>query len=262
MMPIGPLRQRSRLRIIGLRHCLCRMQICVRNPGRVMLASVSLAILTSTCPVLAQINTPHSESSMSKPYPPDIDPQSGSRLPIPRREDLDDAGKRTYDRGNTPGANIAGLRGPAGVQLYSPRTTEHLSAINQYLRFEAGFTPQIREIAILATAREMDSQFEWVAHEPEALKNGVPQSLIDTIKHRRRTQGLGKTEALVIELARELWRDHKVKSETFASLKEIYGPHKLIDLVLLMGAYASTAGLLSAVDVQLPPGKEPMLPIP
>ena len=34
----------------------------------------------------------------------------------------------------------------------------------------------MREVAILTTAREMDSQFEWVAHEPEAIKEGVPQT--------------------------------------------------------------------------------------
>ena len=45
-----------------------------------------------------------------------------------------------------------------------------MRALNRYLRFEAGFTPRMREIAILATAREMDSQFEWCAHEPEALE--------------------------------------------------------------------------------------------
>ena len=39
----------------------------------------------------------------------------------------------------------------------------------------------MRELAILTTAREMDSQFEWVAHEPEALKEGVEQSVIDVV---------------------------------------------------------------------------------
>src|SRR5215210_5208415 len=149
---------------------------------------------------------PSSGSSM----PADIDQKSGFRLPLPNREDLDEAGKRTYDRGRTPGANIAGLQGPAGVQLYSPKTTAHLSAINRYLRFEAGFSGRIREIAILATAREMDSQFEWVAHEPEALKEGVPPAVIDVIKYRRSTQDLEENDRLVIELARQLWRDHKV----------------------------------------------------
>jgi len=198
------------------------------------------------------------ESSM----PSDIDPQSGFRLPLPRREDLDEAGKQTFDRASTPGGNIAGLQGPAAVQLYSTRTTAHLQAINRYLRFEAGFSPRIREIAILTTAREMDSQFEWVAHEPEALKEGVPQAVIDIIKFRRGTDGLDATDATVIELGRQLWRDHKVSSATFAKAKALFGPNKLVDLVLLMGNYAGTAALLTAVDMQLHKGKQPLLPIP
>jgi 4-carboxymuconolactone decarboxylase len=194
--------------------------------------------------------------------PSDIDPRSGFRLPLPNREDLDEAGKKAYDRGTTPGATIMGLQGPAGIQLFSPKTAPHMVAINRYLRFEAGFTPRIREIAILTTAREMDSQFEWAAHEPEALKEGVSQNVIDAIKHRRSTEGLDETEAIVIELGRQLWRDHKVKSETFAKVKALFGPQKLIELVMLMGNYAGTAALLAAVDMQLHPGQKPLLPIP
>lgn len=194
--------------------------------------------------------------------PSDIDPQSGFRLPLPKREDLDEAGKKTYDRGTTPGATIMGLQGPAGIQLYSTRTAPHLTAINRYLRFEAGFIPHVREVAILATAREMDSQFEWAAHEPEALKEGVPQAVIDVIKYRRSTEGLDETDATVIELARQLWRDHRVTSELFAKAKSLFGPHKLIDLVLLMGNYAGTAALLAAVDMQLHAGTKPLLPVP
>src|SRR5438105_14393577 len=194
--------------------------------------------------------------------PSDIDPQSGFRLPLPNREELDEAGKRHYDRAAQPGASLAGLQGPSGIQLYSPRSAEHVRALNRYLRYEAGFSPHVREVAILATAREMDSQFEWVAHEPEALKEGVPQSTLDVIKYRRSTAGVDATDALIIELGRQLWRDHKVKSETFAKLKTIFGPNKLVELVMLMGNYAGTAALLTAVDMQLHAGKKPLLPIP
>jgi 4-carboxymuconolactone decarboxylase len=199
---------------------------------------------------------------MGASMPSDIDPQSGFRLPLPKREDLDETGKRHYDRAAAPGASIVGLRGPGGIQLYSPRTAEHARALNRYLRYEAGFTPRVREIAILATAREMDSQFEWCAHEPEALKEGVEPSVIDVIKHRRSTAGLNDTDAAVIELGRQLFRDHKVTPETFAKVKTLFGPHKLVELVMLMGNYAGTAALLAAVDMQLPPGQEPLLPIP
>src|SRR5580704_18687429 len=165
----------------------------------------------------------------------DIDPNSGFRLPLPKREALDDAGKRAYDRASTPGKTIVGLRGPAGIHLYSSKTVEAHNTINHYLRFGAGFDPKVREVAILTVAREMDSQFEWAAHEPEALKEGVSQQIIDTIKYRKSTQGIDETYAAIIELGRQIFRDHKVTSAAFARVKALLPPNKLVALVLLMG---------------------------
>jgi 4-carboxymuconolactone decarboxylase len=200
--------------------------------------------------------------TMGSTMPSDIDPQSGFRLPLPKREDLDELGKRHYDRVATPGASIAGLQGPSGIGLYSPKAAEHARALNRYLRYEAGFSPRVREVAILTTAREMDSQFEWAAHEPEALKEGVDPRVIDVIKHRKPTVGLDETDATIIELGRQIFRDHKVTPEIFAKAKALFGPNKLIELVMLMGNYAGTAALLTAVDMQLHPGQKPLLPIP
>jgi len=218
-------------------------------------------VLAATLPFVFGV-PPAAAQTAATTMPADIDPQSGFRLPLPKREDLDEAGRKIYDDASRPGASLVGLHGPPGVYLHSARNGSLLRTINRQLRFESGIPPRIREIAILVTAREMDSQFEWVAHEPEALKEGVEQNVIDVIKHRKSTAGLDETDATVIELGRQLWHDHKVTSETFAKVNALFGPNKLVDLVLLMGNYAGTAALLSAVDMQLHPGKKPLLPIP
>jgi 4-carboxymuconolactone decarboxylase len=193
------------------------------------------------------------------PLPPDIDPQSGCRLPLLKREDLDDAGKRNFDRASTPGKTIVGLRGPSGLHLYSTATVDAHNVMNQHLRF-ACFDAKTREVAILTVAREMDSKFEWAAHEPEALKEGVPQELIDIVKYRKSTQGLDETYAAIIEFGRQIFRDHKVTPEAFARVKAKFPPNKLVELVMLMGNYAATAALLCAFDMQVPEGK-PVLPV-
>jgi 4-carboxymuconolactone decarboxylase len=194
------------------------------------------------------------------PMPSDIDPQSGFRLPLPKREDLDDVGKRAYDRAATPGKSIVGLRGPGGITLYSTKTVEARNEFSNHLRYNV-FPPKVREVAILAVAREMDSQFEWAAHEPEALKEGVPADVVDVIKHRKSTQGLDETYAAIIELGRQTFGDHKVTSEVFARVKKLFEPTKLVELVMLMANYAATAALLCAFDMQVPEGK-PQLPVP
>src|ERR1700761_5298823 len=184
--------------------------------------------------------------------PPDVDPQSGFRLPLLKREELDDVGKRAYDRANTPGKTIVGLRGPAGIHLYSTKTVEAHGTINRYLRHEAGFDPKVREVAILTVAREMDSRFEWAAHEPEALTVGVAPEVVDVIKYRKSTAGLSELDAAIIEFGRQAVGQHKVCPEVFARLKALFAPSKLVDLVLLMGDYAGTAILLAAFDMQVP----------
>jgi 4-carboxymuconolactone decarboxylase len=220
---------------------------------------IALALCTT---IALMLGAPPSIAQAPAAWPADIDPQSGFRLPLPKREDLDEAGKKIYDDANTPGKSLVGLQGPSGIRLYSTQTSPWLTSLNRHLRFDAGIAPRIREIAILITAREMDSQFEWAAHEPEALKVGVPRDTIDAIKHRRSTAGLDERDAAVIALGRQIWHDHRVDSATFARAKALFGPHQLADIVLLMGNYAGTAALLTAFDMQLPAGKKPLLPTP
>jgi 4-carboxymuconolactone decarboxylase len=120
-------------------------------------------------------------------YPEDVDPESGCRLPLPRREQLDESGQRSYDSLADPnGGTIRGLRGPGGILLHSLELSRHTRPLNRYLRHEAGLGGRVRELAILTTARELDSQFEWAAHEPEALSEGISQEMIE-IKHRKDT---------------------------------------------------------------------------
>ena len=184
--------------------------------------------------------------------PPDIYPESGSRLPRPKRDDLDEAGRAMFDRVLDPkGGNLAGLRGPGGLRLHSPKLAELENALNRYLRFGAGLSAAVREVAILVTAREMESAFEWAAHEPQALKDGVPQTTIDVVKHRRSADGLSETEAVIIRLGREMLGDRKVTPETFAAARRLFGDRRLMDLVSLMCHYQATASLLLAFDVQV-----------
>ena len=195
-------------------------------------------------------------------YLEDVDPQSGCRLPLPRREDLSPAAAAIYDSLADPkGRSIRGLRGPGGLHLHSPELSRHTRPLNHYLRHEAGLGARLRELAILTTARELDSQFEWTAHEPEALREGISPEVIDTIRYRKDTGNLDAADAIVIELGREIFTRRKVSSATFARALALFGRRKLVDLVALMGNYAATAALLTAFDMQLDPGQPPLLPV-
>lgn len=194
-------------------------------------------------------------------YPNDVFPESGCRLPPVERDGLDPVGKEIYDAHIEPnGGSIAGLWGPGGIKLHSPRVSEYTRELTRYLRRDDVLSGQVRETAILVTARECESQFEWTAHEPLAREEGVSQATVDAIKYRKDLAGLPETEAAIIQLGREMFADRRVKPETFARALALLGRRTLVDVVSLMGSYAGTAALLCAFDMQVPSGKKPLLP--
>lgn len=194
--------------------------------------------------------------------PRDVHPESLSRLPLLERGELDEHGRQLYDTVLGPQSRtLMGLRGPSGIWLHSPKLAGYLRAANQYLRFETGLDRRLTELAILVTAREVDNQFEWTAHEPAALAEGLPPRIIDVVKRRKPASGLGQKEALIVGFGRELFRTRRLRSRTYARAVELFGRRGVLELAALMGNYAATAIVLDVVDQQLQPQQTPLLPV-
>src|ERR1700690_1194900 len=143
-------------------------------------------------------------ASIAAQLPKDIDPISRYRLPLPKRDDMDDYGKKVFDELTDPDyGERTGLGTPAGIRLYSPKLAKPMSEAFRYLRTETGLGDRLTEIAILVTAREMDNQYEWASHELAGLKAGVEPTIIDIIKYRKPVSGLGEKEGDIIAFGRE-----------------------------------------------------------
>ena len=113
---------------------------------------------------------------------------------------------------------------------------------------------------MLTTARELDSQFEWTAHEPAALKAGVEPTVIEIIKRRTALATLSAPDRLVIQIGREVLSNRTVALETFDEALRTFGETNLVDIVSVIADYAGTAVLLNAFDQQLPAGQSGLLP--
>jgi 4-carboxymuconolactone decarboxylase len=195
--------------------------------------------------------------SAATAFPKDIYPDTGNRLPALKREELDDAGKKLFD------AKIpADSFGPGAIRLYSLPVAEQMGAINTFLRNKSGLDPRVVQLAILVTAREFDSEYVWTAHEPQALKAGLQPEVIDVVRFRKSPEGLADKDAVIIQLGRDAIGKHHVSPEVTARAVNLYGKQGIVNIVSLMGDYASTAILLNAFDQHVRPADKPLLPIP
>ncbi|MEC7125790.1 MAG: carboxymuconolactone decarboxylase family protein [Pseudomonadota bacterium] len=200
--------------------------------------------------------------------PDDIPPETMARLPQVSRDSLDAAGQRAFDTYVRPGTGYEnGPRGPVAMWLHSPVLAEAIFDVRQRVRYGTKKDQRLTELIILSTAREIDHQYEWSAHEPLAQAAGLEQEIIEVIKYRRNLgglstiAGLGATERLLIQFTRELVSEEKVRSDTYAQAIEHFGSEGLMDIVGLIGYYNFVAMTLKAFDVQRPIGTELLLPM-
>jgi 4-carboxymuconolactone decarboxylase len=184
--------------------------------------------------------------------PPDIHPVTLSRLPPVTAEDLDEEGRRLL----AARTNFTPAPGPTHITIYSPR--ERDLGIPSGEKSPVG--PRDFQLAVLITAREIDQQYEWSAHEPAGLRQGLEQSVIDVVKYDKDVAGLSDKDATLISFGRALFREHQVSSEVWQKMVNHFGRQRTVQLMAIMGDYFRVGFMLNAVDQHLPPGRKALLP--
>jgi 4-carboxymuconolactone decarboxylase len=144
--------------------------------------------------------------------------------------------------------------GPFLPLFHSPELCQHVQRLGTYVRFECPLPEDLKELAILVTARHWSAQFEWYAHRRFALKAGVDPKLIDAIARRQRPDGMSPVQAAVYDFASELHRERRVSDATFALAREHLDRRSLMDLVGLCGYYGLIAMVLNVAEVPVPEG--------
>ena len=190
-------------------------------------------------------------ASGGQALPDDIHDESRSRLPPIDRAELDAERRQAYD---------AAVAGESGAPTGAAALRLHGSGAD--LRFDAPMGRRLTELAILTTAREYDQPYEWALHELEALAVGLDAAIIDIVRHRNPFTELAAREAIIIELGRELLGTRRLGADTYARALALLGKTNLVDVVDVMGRYASTAATLTAFNQRMPSGWRQSLPLP
>ena len=142
----------------------------------------------------------------ARQLPADVYPETLWRLPPLKRETLNEAQQKAYDAVSAPRSatlNLAGIKGPGGSDpAHAQARQAPLGDVNRVLRSELGLDARLVELTILATAREMQSQFEWAMHEPVALEAGVAAATIDVIRHTASRQQMYQKRKLRLFISR------------------------------------------------------------
>ena len=151
-----------------------------------------------------------------------------------------------------------GVRGPFPWLLRSPGIAAHVQRLGAYIRYESALPGNLRELAILITARFWSAQYEWYAHKPIALQEGVDEAVIEAIAGRHRPQFANSVEAAIHDFCFPMLETHEVPDETYQVALDALGEEQLVDLVSLLGYYSLLAMLMATFNIPVPGGKVPL----
>ena len=176
-----------------------------------------------------------------------------SRVPELRRDQMSDETSAVYDMiFTTLGMGKVPREWPSF--LHSPEGAKRLYKLFRHLFYSEPVPNLIKEIAILAIARECDDDFIWTYHETGARSAGVSDSVIDAIQHRRVPDDCTKEETATAKFAWQFLKDHRIEDETFDTVHRHLGDQGVVELTLLIGLYTSICLSITALEVELDEG--------
>ncbi|HET7132992.1 MAG TPA: hypothetical protein VFJ95_12125 [Gammaproteobacteria bacterium] len=146
------------------------------------------------------------------------------------------------------------------IALPSPDTAAALGRIEEYLWKESRLGPRVAALLALIAARELSLGYEWTLREDAALRAGLEPAVIDVVRRNAALSGLSPDDAQLVDFGRQLFRQRRVESRSFAALVSRFGRQGAFDAIMLL-AYPATSGMLQrAVDLE-PPTPERLPPM-
>ncbi len=127
----------------------------------------------------------------------------------------------------------------------------HRSRLSNALFTQTTIDSKLREIAILRTAKDCHSVYEWTQHVPAARHVGVSEQQIASIETWESARCFSEIERLVLKFTDEVNANVKANRSTLEALKQYLSAGEIIELLIIIGHWRQTASILETTEVEL-----------
>jgi alkylhydroperoxidase family enzyme len=133
--------------------------------------------------------------------------------------------------------------------LHSPPLAEGWLTFFTAVRQATGLPGRYRELAILRIAVLNGADYEFNAHAPIALDEGLPQAVLDDLRAKRTPDALGDADRAVLEYADAMTRDVHVPDDVFAQVGKHLNEREVVELTATIAAYNCVSRFLEALRI-------------
>jgi 4-carboxymuconolactone decarboxylase len=137
------------------------------------------------------------------------------------------------------------------VLANQPRALAAFLEMSRYVRSESSLDGGLRELAILATAKELGQEYEIAHHTEAAARVGVPAAKVEAVVAGAALEPLTPAERAAVEFARQAAHTRSCDDATFQRLQSLFSTEEIVDLVVTTGWYHLCGAILGPLRVEL-----------
>lgn len=171
-----------------------------------------------------------------------------SRLPLPDLARLDNAQREIHESILATRGNISG---PFLAWLHSPGLASPAEKLGAFCRYSTGFALVESELLILCVAARYQCLGEQQIHEPIALKAGLSQQTIDSLRAGQVPLLTDERQRLLHRLATELLHSNRIDDALYREGLAALGERGMVEWVGIVGYYTMVAMTLNAFDMRM-----------
>jgi alkylhydroperoxidase family enzyme len=133
--------------------------------------------------------------------------------------------------------------------LHSPPMAEGWLAFFTSVRQKGALPGRYRELAIMRIAVINGARYEFEAHVPFALREGLAQAQLDALGADRTPEGLTEADRAVLAYTDAMTRAVRVPDDVFARVRGHFADRELVELTVTIAGYNCVSRFLEAVQV-------------
>jgi len=135
------------------------------------------------------------------------------------------------------------------ILLNAPEIAQGWESLLTAIRNRNSLSPAIREMIILRVAILNNAEYEFDAHVPHAIKAGISDIKINSLRELPLSDVFDDQEKLILELTDVMTKNVQVPDTLFNRVKPKFNDQEILELVATISAYNMVSRLLNALNI-------------
>ena len=139
--------------------------------------------------------------------------------------------------------------------LHAPPIAQGWIGMYDAVRWNSTLSGRIREMVICRIAAINGASYEWNAHAPIALQEGMTQSQLDALPAWEGSPLFDATERAALAYCDAMTKLVHVPDDVAKSVRDLFPPRQLVELTVTIAGYNCVSRVLEALEIK---GSDPL----